>query len=232
MVVGMDAVGVGERVERIVAVCDDQAASDDLIESALVAVREVQAWADARHGVLVAKLSADSFAEARVAKASKMSLGAAEKATQRSKTLAATPKLAGALGDGATTAAHIDAVTRAAAQVPAAQRNELLVHADGLVAVAAASTPEQFARRVALEAKRIQADDGLIVSPGSAAMFESRRGWMPTGCGTCADGSTRSPGCVWPPSSQRRSRRCSPRRSPRVVRMIRSRNSSSSPATP
>ena len=157
----MDAVGVAERVQHIVAVRDDAAACDDLIESALVAVREVQAWADAQHGVLVAKLSADGFAEARVAKASKTSLGAAVKATQRSKTLAATPKLAGALGDGATTAAHIDVVTRAAAQLPAAQRNELLAHADGLVAVAAASTPEQFARRVAVEAKRIQADDGL-----------------------------------------------------------------------
>ena len=89
MVLGMDPVAVAERVERIVAVRDDAAACDDLIESALVAVREVQAWADAQHAVLVAKLSVDGFAEARVAKASKMSLGAAVKATQRAKTLAA-----------------------------------------------------------------------------------------------------------------------------------------------
>jgi hypothetical protein len=157
----MDPVAVVERVHRIVAVRDDAAACDDLIESALVAVREVQAWADAQHGVLVAKLSADSFAEARVAKASKTSLGAAAKATQRSKTLAATPKLAGALGDGETTAGHIDVVTRAAAQLPPAQRKALLEQADALVAVAAVSTPEQFARRVALEVKRIQADDGI-----------------------------------------------------------------------
>ncbi len=156
----MDAVAVVERVHRIVAVLDNAAPSDDLIESGLVAVREVQAWADAQHGLLVAKLSADGFAEARVAKASKSSLGAAVKATQRSKTLAATPKLAGALGDGATTAAHIDVVTRAAALLPAAQRVQLLAQADTLVAVAAVSTPEQFARRVAIEVKRIQADDG------------------------------------------------------------------------
>ncbi|HYN32118.1 MAG TPA: HNH endonuclease, partial [Ilumatobacteraceae bacterium] len=157
----MDAVAVAERVHRIVAVRDDAAASDDLIESGLVAVREVQAWADAQHGALVAKLSADGFAEARVAKASKTSLGGAVKVTQRSRTLAATPKLAGALGDGGTTAAHIDVVTRAATQLPAAQRDELLAQADRLVAVAAVSTPEQFARRVALEVKRIQADDGI-----------------------------------------------------------------------
>ena len=126
MVGGMDPVAVAERVHRIVAVLDDAAPSDDLIESGLVAVREVQAWADAQQGLLVAKLSADGFAEARIAKASKTSLGAAEKATQRSKTLAATPKLAGALGDGATTAAHIDVVTRAAAQLPVAQRVEVV----------------------------------------------------------------------------------------------------------
>ena len=161
MVGGMDPVAVAERVHRIVAVLDDAAPSDDLIESGLVAVREVQAWADAQQGLLVAKLSADGFAEARIAKASKTSLGAAEKATQRSKTLAATPKLAGALGDGATTAAHIDVVTRAAAQLPVAQREKLLMQADTLVAVAAVSTPEQFAQRVAIEVKRIQADDGI-----------------------------------------------------------------------
>ena len=98
MVVGMDVVGVVERVERIVAVCDDVAACDDLIESALVAVREVQAWADAQHGVLVAKLSTDGFVEARVANASKMSLGAAEKVTRRSRTLAAHPEVGGCVG--------------------------------------------------------------------------------------------------------------------------------------
>ncbi len=88
-------------------------------------------------------------------------MGAAVKATQRARTLAATPQLAGALGDGGTTAAHIDVITRAAGQLPTAQRDKLLARADQLVAVAEVSTPEQFARRVAIEAKRIQADDGI-----------------------------------------------------------------------
>ena len=157
----MDSVAVAERVERIVAVRDDVSASDDLIESGLIAIREVQAWVDAQHAALVAKLSPDGFAEARVANAAKTSIGAATKSTQRSRTLTSTPKLAGVLGDGQTTAAHVDAVTRAAAQLPVAQRDELFERVDGLASVAAASTVEQFARRVALEAKRIQADDGL-----------------------------------------------------------------------
>ena len=157
----MDSVGVAERAERIVAVRDDASASDDLVESGLVAVREIQSWAEAQHAALVAKLSVDGFAEARVANAAKTSIGAATKTTQRARTLGATPKLAETLGDGRTTAGHVDAVTRAAAQLPVAQRGELFDRVDALADVAAASTVEAFARRVALEAKRIQADDGL-----------------------------------------------------------------------
>ena len=161
MIGGMDAVGVAERAGRIVAVRDDASASDDLIESGLVAVREIQSWAEAQHAALVAKLSPDGFAEARVANAAKTSIGAAAKSTQRATTLTSTPRLAESLGDGQTTAGHVDAVTRAAAQLPVAQRGELFERVDALADVASASTVEQFARRVALEAKRIQADDGL-----------------------------------------------------------------------
>jgi len=157
----MDSVGVAERVEHIVAVRADPCASDVLVESGLVAVREVQAWVDAQHAALVAKLSRDGFAEATIARAAKSSIGAASKSTQRSKTLESTPKLAETLGDGQTTAAHVDAVTRAAAQLPENQRGELFDRVDDLAAVAAASTSEEFARRVSLEARRIQADDGV-----------------------------------------------------------------------
>ena len=161
MIGGMDAVGVAERAGRIVAVRDDASASDDLIESGLVAVREIQSWAEAQHAALVAKLSPDGFAEARVANAAKTSIGAAAKSTQRATTLTSTPRLAESLGDGQTTAGHVDAVTRAAAQLPVAQRGELFERVDALADVASASTVEQFARRVALEAKQIQADDGM-----------------------------------------------------------------------
>jgi hypothetical protein len=157
----MDSAAVAERVQHIVAVRDDASASDDLVESGLVAVREVQAWVDAQHATLVAKLTPDGFAEARVANAAKTSIGAAAKTTQRSRTLISTPKLAETLGDGQTTAAHIDVVTRAAAQLPTTQRGELFERVDALAAVAAAGTVEQFARRVAVEAKRIHTDDGL-----------------------------------------------------------------------
>ena len=158
----MEIAGVVERVERIAVVRSNSAADADLIQSGLVAIREVQAWCDAQHAVLVARLrDVDSFPEDRIAKASKKSLGQAVKSTERSKTLAATPKLAGALDDGAITADHVDAVTRASKKLDGAKRGELIERADALVDVAKAGTVDEFSRRLELEAKRLQGDDGL-----------------------------------------------------------------------
>ena len=65
------------------------------------------------------------------------------------------------LDDGATTSGHIDVVTRAAAQLPAGQREELLERVDALAPVARAATVDEFARRVAAEARRRPSDDGM-----------------------------------------------------------------------
>jgi hypothetical protein len=125
-------------------------------------VREVEAWCAAQHAGLVLQLKqVDSFAEQTVAKAAKSSLGAATKSTERSETLAATPGLADALGDGAITAGHVDALTRSSKKLDPAQRGELLERADALVDVARAATVDEFARRVDVEVKRLQADDGM-----------------------------------------------------------------------
>jgi hypothetical protein len=158
----MEIAGVVERVERIVSVRANPAANTDLIQCGLVAVREVQAWCDSQHAGLVAQLRGiDSFPEQAVAKASKTSLGHAAKATERSSTLEATPNLAGALDDGAITADHVDAVTRASKKLDGAKRDELMKRADKLADVAKAATVDQFARRLDLEAKNLQEGDGM-----------------------------------------------------------------------
>jgi hypothetical protein len=158
----MEVAGVVERVEHISAVRSGPAADADLIGSGLVAIREVQAWCDAQHAVLVARLrEVDSFPEQRIATASKTSLGQAAKTTERSTTLAVTPKLAEALDDGAMTAGHIDAVTNASKKLDGSKRDELLERADTLAAVASAATVEEFSRRLELETKRLQDDDGM-----------------------------------------------------------------------
>jgi hypothetical protein len=162
MVAGMDPAGVAERAGLIDAVCAATAADVSAVESALVAVRELAGWIEARRGVLVGKLAGlSSFPEATIAEVDMTSIGAAAKARQRSATLTATPNLAATLDDGATTAAHVDVVTRAATRLPEAQRGELFERVDALADVAAAATAEQFARRVDVEVKRIERDDGI-----------------------------------------------------------------------
>jgi hypothetical protein len=162
MVVGMEVVGVVERVEHISAVRSHPTADADLIQSGLVAIREVQAWCDAQHAGLVARLrDVDAFPEQRIAKASKKSLGHAAKSTERSTTLEKTPHLADALDDGAITADHVDAVTRASKQLDGAKHAELIARADALADVARAGTVDQFARRLDVERTRLQDDDGM-----------------------------------------------------------------------
>jgi len=162
MVVGMEVAGVVERVEHISAVRANPAADAVLIKSGLVAIREARAWLDAQQAGLVRSLRfIDSFAENIVADAAKQSLGRAAKTTERSDTLDKTPNLADALEDGAITAEHVDAVTRASKKLDGVKRDELIRRADRLADVAKAATAEEYARRLDLEAKKLQEGDGM-----------------------------------------------------------------------
>ena len=157
----MASVNVLERVEHIAVVRADSSSNAAAIQSALVAVRQVTAWADAQQAVLVSRLSAMVvFPEAAMAAAAKSSLATAVKAKHRSDTLGKTPRLADALDDGSITAGHIDAITRGAHQLSDDQQSELFDRIDALAPVAAAATVDEFGRRVKLEIRRIQCDDG------------------------------------------------------------------------
>ncbi len=158
----MDTTTVIERVEGIAAVRAAPTTDAPTCKSALVAIREVRAWCDAQHAAVVGKLSTvDSFPEKAVADANRQSVGQAAKSTERSGTLGKTPNLAGALDDGAITAEHVDAVTRASKKLPHDQRNAFISRADQLSDVACAGTVNDFARRLDLEAKRLEDDDGI-----------------------------------------------------------------------
>jgi hypothetical protein len=67
----------------------------------------------------------------------------------------------GSPDDGAITADHVDAVTRASKQLDGAERAELIRRADAFVDVARAGTVDEFSRRLDLERKRLQDDDGM-----------------------------------------------------------------------
>jgi hypothetical protein len=148
---------VAERGRHIADVRSDGAADSASIKQALVAARQIEAWVQAQVAGLIGQLAkVESFPEATIAETAKCSLGQANKAKERSETLAATPDLAAALDDGAITAGHVDALTRASKQLDDEQRNELFERVETLVDVAAAATIDQFGQRVRLEAKKLQ----------------------------------------------------------------------------
>ncbi len=162
----MELVAVIERVERLAGLGAQAAASRPAsksdLQAGLVAARELDAWIEARRSAIVTQLtSVDSFPESTIAAASKTSIGKAATTTDRAHTLTATPTLAKALDDGAVTAGHIDAVTRAGKQLDAQQRTALFDRIESLVDIARAGTVDEFTKRVKLEAQRIEATDGM-----------------------------------------------------------------------
>jgi hypothetical protein len=162
----MELVAVIERVERLACLDADTAASAAVskyeLEAGLVAARELDAWVEARRSSIVTQLATvDAFPESTIAAASKTSIGKAANITERADTLTKTPTLAEALGDGAVTAGHVDAVTRAGKQLDEHQRAALFDRVESLVDVARAGTVDEFAKRVKLEARRIEASDGM-----------------------------------------------------------------------
>ena len=149
-----------ERVERLAGTGCRVSKSD--LEAGLVAAREIDAWVEARRAAIVSQLAAvDSFPEATIARAAKTSVGKASRSTERADTLAKSPGLAEALGDGAVTPGHVDVLTRASKQLDAAQRTVLFDRVQSLVDIAAAATVEEFDRRVRLEADGVRSSDGM-----------------------------------------------------------------------
>ena len=158
----MEIAAVLERVERLADAGADGHVSKHDLEAGLVAAREIEAWVESRRAAIVTRLAAvDSFPEATIAKAAKTSVGKASRSTERAGTLVGSPRLAEALGDGAVTPGHVDAVTRAGKQLDEGQRAALFDRVESLVDVAVAATVEEFDRRVRLEADRVRSSDGM-----------------------------------------------------------------------
>lgn len=153
---------IAERVEHVSAVRTETRAPAASIKGALVATRQIRAWADAQEAALIVQLGkVEIFCEPTIAEAAKCSLGQANQTKERAETLLATPLLADALADGAITSAHVDALTRGSKQLNGDQRDALFERADELVDVAAAASVDEFRRRLRLEVKNLQSDDGL-----------------------------------------------------------------------
>ena len=162
--VDMETGAVVERVQHITAARADTAADRSAIENALRDVSALQSWLAGNKAALTSRLAQlVSFPEKTLADCTRGSTRDAIKDKERADTLDAAPSLADALDDARVTPAHVDAFTNATKVLEGAQRDELFDRLDtnGLVDVAAVASVEEWRRRLALEVKGIQADDGI-----------------------------------------------------------------------
>ncbi|MEP7046703.1 MAG: HNH endonuclease [Ilumatobacteraceae bacterium] len=157
----MDVAAVHCLVDAIV-VADADAGDRGALSAAVGDVSRLLAWCQGQQ-IRLARLiaAAASFPEQALAGPAHIGLPGAAKLLDRATTASAAPLLEAAVVDGYVSGEHIDAVTRALRSVEPDLRDELLARADTLVDVASASTPEEFARRLRLEARRLETDDGM-----------------------------------------------------------------------
>jgi len=150
-----------ERVRRIADVRADTAATKQMVTAGLVDVEQIVAWAEAQRAGLITRLTAiDSFPEAAIAETSRCSVNQAAKSKERADTLTSMPGLSDSLAGGRVTTGHIDAATRATKNVDSDRRDELLGRIEQLVGVAEHATIAEFDRRLKLEVKQMESDDG------------------------------------------------------------------------
>jgi hypothetical protein len=159
----METSGVIGEVRRVTAVRAADAADRADLEDALRSVGRLEAWLAGTKAAITSRLAERvSFPEQTIAECTRGSTRDAIKDKERADTLGSTPGLAGALDDARVTAGHVDEVTKAIKGLEGEQRQELFDRVDhDLLDVAAAATVEEFRRRLALEVKHIQRDDGV-----------------------------------------------------------------------
>ena len=153
---------VVERVREVSSTSVDPTAGRSALEAAITASAQVKAWLAAADARLTTALAAQvSFPEKTIADCTRSSLNEATKAKERSDTLNKVPGFADALDAAAVTAAHVDAITSKAKPLTDSQRSEYFDRVAGLVSVASSATVDEFRRRLALEARATERDDGM-----------------------------------------------------------------------
>ena len=148
-----------ERVASVDAGCIDWAVLKAAIEDA----RRLKSWVEGREVAFaqqIAKVS--SFPEKSLAEAGNTSLSNGGRLLKRSETAAAVPEIGTSLADGRVSGEHVDVLTRSLHEVTGAVREKLIDQGQRWVRLAETTTPEEFARSVRCEARRLEAEgDGL-----------------------------------------------------------------------
>ena len=155
-------------VELVTAldVLDPAGLDRDEVVAALSSLARVRSWVDAKQVGLARRLKEIAVVapgvcpEADVAAASRSGRRGGDRAVKRAGTLDAVPEMEMALAAGDVSGEHVDVLTNALKGVKPEHRDALAADAARLIAVAERSTPEQFAKFLAVEVARLDARAG------------------------------------------------------------------------
>lgn len=151
-----------KRLEHADAVRSSPDSTPADLREAIAATIELQGFIDACRGELILTLDRypTAFAEATISETSGCSFTQASKETERAKTLGGAAGMADALSDGTITAAHVDALTRAARTLDESVRVSLLNDPD-LADAASRSSVRQFESLAKRKAKALDRSDPM-----------------------------------------------------------------------
>jgi len=133
------------------------------VEAAVAGLGRLRAWLDSR-SVVAARLMAEvsSFPEKSLADASRTGLRDATRLLERAETVEQVPAFGSSLDAGRVTGGHVDVLSRTLRQVEPEVRDGLIERASSLLLIAEHATPDEFARTVRAEARRLErSTDGL-----------------------------------------------------------------------
>ena len=144
------------RVAVIDATCPDLRVTGGVL-------RELRSWLDGRdvaYANVVSEVS--SFPEKSLAEAANMSLLHGGRLLERAVTAGLLPVFGVSLDEGRIAGEHVDVLTRTLRGLEPEVRDMLIGQAERLVVIAEHATPDDFARTVRAEARRLETDsDGL-----------------------------------------------------------------------
>lgn len=141
---------------------DASSTARGVVVDAIAAVTKIAAWCDAQkiaYAQALAKMGA--VPEDVMAAASRSDTREAERIVKRADTATKAPNFGDALAGGRVAAGHLDQLGNSLRRLDSGQQASLLADAPRLLAIAANSTPDEFARALRVEERRLATDDGI-----------------------------------------------------------------------
>ncbi len=145
------------------AVAADATSTDrPVVVDAIAAVTRIVAWCESQQLAYAQALAnMGAMPEDVMATASRSDVRDVERIVKRANTATKAPAFGAALADGQVAGGHLDQLDLSLRRLDSNQQNSLLADEARLVAIAAQSTPGEFARVLRAEERRLATDDGM-----------------------------------------------------------------------